>query len=213
MGYTVNGKEYDYDSSKNQRILDKLVDREVYCLMTAEMEYMLSKVYDGDDKNPFSEEDLEDIVGNRYVCGACGEVDDFEKILFSDLEDTDFESNDEEMPYRCPVCGCEYDNIEEAKDCCSAEENLYRCETCGEIYSEREYETLDIEQPEVFGWWAVSKWFGEKLKEQGCVVIDAYCKAYWGRETTGQSISLDYCVKQIAKDMGILEGMEHEWRV
>ena len=40
-------------------------------------------------------------------------------------------------------------------------------------------------------------------------------RAVWeksvGRETTGQAISLDGCIINIAKKMGILEGMENDW--
>ena len=45
MSYTINGKEYETWSVNNQRILDELVDREVYCCMTSEMEYMLSRIW------------------------------------------------------------------------------------------------------------------------------------------------------------------------
>lgn len=51
-----------------------------------------------------------------------------------------------------------------------------------------------------------------ELAEQGCVVIESYGKSYWGRTTTGQSISLDGCIASIAKKLQILEGMENEWR-
>ena len=52
MGYVVNGVEYDTWSATNQRILDRLIDREVYCCMTSEVEYMLSRIPYGDDDNP-----------------------------------------------------------------------------------------------------------------------------------------------------------------
>lgn len=70
---------------------------------------------------------------------------------------------------------------------------------------------LDTKPEEIYEWWAVTNWFGEKLKEQGCVVIEAWGKSYWGRCTTGQSISLDGCIVNIAKSMQILDGMENEW--
>lgn len=130
MTYEVNGVTYSSDSGKNQRILDMLVNREVYCCMTQEIEYILSRIYDNYDNSPFDENDLDLLL------------------------------------------------------CC---------------------------EDEIYEWWAVSTWLGEKLKEQGCVVIDSYCKSYWGRCTTGQSISLDCCMANIAKDMGILEGMEYDW--
>ena len=33
----------------------------------------------------------------------------------------------------------------------------------------------------------------------------------WGRGCSGQSILLDWVVGKIAEEMGILEGMEHDW--
>lgn len=130
MSYVVNGTEYNSWSTKNQKILKSLVEREVYCCVTSELEYMISRIPFNDSNNPFSKED--------------------------------------------------YDNS----------------------YSH-----------EIFEWWAVTNWFGEKLKEQGCVIIETWGKSYWGRCTTGQSIILDGCILDIAKSMEILEGMEHEWNV
>ena len=41
MPYTVNGIEYDFDSSVNHRIKQDFVNREVMCCMTLEVEYIL----------------------------------------------------------------------------------------------------------------------------------------------------------------------------
>lgn len=212
MSYEINGVQYDYCSAKNQSIVDKLINREVFCCMTSEMEYMLSRVFEHDEDNPFDENDYIESLGSRPVCPNCEEDEGFEEISHSDLEDDDFLVT-KDNTYQCPVCGCEYDTLEEAKECCAYEDNLYRCSFCGNVISEYDYDRLDFKPAEVFEWWAVSTWFGEKLKEQGCVVIDAWGKSYWGRETTGQAISLDWCVIQIAANIGILEGMEHEWKV
>lgn len=130
MSYVVNGTEYNSWSTKNQKILKSLVEREVYCCVTSELEYMISRIPFNDSNNPFSKEDY----NNSY-------------------------------------------------------------------------------SHEIFEWWAVTNWFGEKLKEQGCVIIETWGKSYWGRCTTGQSIILDGCILDIAKSMEILEGMEHEWNV
>lgn len=139
MSYTVNGKSYDICSAVNQRILDRLINREVYCCMTQEIEYMLGRVPFSDHDNPLDESVYDDLfVGS--------------------------EQDDNEYP------------------------------------------------AEIFEWWAVSDWFGEKLKEQGQPVIGSvWGKSYWGRTCTGQALSLDGCVAQIAYDMEILEGMENCW--
>lgn len=99
--------------------------------------------------------------------------------------------------------------MREARECCGEDSEVYKCNECGRIYS---VDDVGERQEEIYEWWAVSNWFGDKLREQGCVVINAWGKSYWGRTATGQSISLDGCVVGVARDMGILEGMEYEWK-
>ena len=62
MSYEVNGVKYDSWSAKNQRIIDTLVNREVYCCMTSEVEYMLSRIPYNDDNNPFEESDYDKMM-------------------------------------------------------------------------------------------------------------------------------------------------------
>lgn len=219
MSYEVNGVEYDYWSAKNQRILDKLVNREVFCCMTSEVEYMLSKVPDYEGENPFDEDDI-CVTMNPY-CDECETADDFEELTVAELKDDDFISHNKfdavlgvfDLIYYCPICGFWYDTIDEARDCCGRDTTVYKCRNCGKVFNEDEHSNLDTRPAEIYEWWAVSKWFGEKLAEQGCVIIDSWGKSYWGRTTTGQSISLDGCIARIAENMGILEGMEHKWEV
>lgn len=210
MSYEINGVEYNSWSAKNQQIIDKLINREVYCCMTSEMEYMLGNVesdtYSGKD-NPFDESDLEQMYVHQ--CPDCGLYEDFESVELSDVSDDELETDDH--TYECPVCGMEYTTAQEAKECCGEDTEVYRC-SCGKILSDDDYND-SLCPAEIYEWWAVSHWFGEKLREQGQVVIESWGKSYWGRCTTGQSISLDGCIVNIAKAMGILDGMENEWRV
>lgn len=209
MSYKINGVEYETHSATNQKIIDHLVGREVYCCLTSEVEYMLERVYEDDKNNPLDINDLESLYVKR--CSECGDFD-FEEMSPEELSDEEIINFSEESAkgeYACPVCGESYDSIDEARNCC-ASGSIYKCCSCGTIYNGYDYDNL-TEFPEIYEWWAVSKWFGEKLKEQGCVVIEQYGKSLWGRETTGQAISLDGCIINIAKKMGILEGMEHDW--
>lgn len=59
------------------------------------------------------------------------------------------------------------------------------------LYTEEEYEYLDEKPQEVYEWWAVTNWLGDKLKERGEVVIEGWGHWYWGRGNTGQGIALD----------------------
>lgn len=209
VSYVINGVEYDYWSAKNQQIVDRLIDREVFCCMTSEMEYMLSKVtddtYDNKVDNPFDESDLEHLYVHR--CPDCGLYEDFESVELSDISDNELETDDH--TYECPICGMEYTTAQEAKECCGENTEVYRC-SCGKILSDDEYDD-SLCPAEIYEWWAVSHWFGEKLREQGQVVIESWGKSYWGRCTTGQSISLDDCILKVAENMKILDGMENAW--
>ena len=211
MSYKINGVEYEFWSVKNQQIIGKLVGREVYCCMTSEMEYMLGNVESdacSDRNNPFDESDLEQMY--VHECPGCGLYEEFESIAIEDIPDEKLKASDD--TYECPVCGMEYTTAQEAKECCGEDTEVYRCTCCGKILSEEEYND-SLCPAEIYEWWAVSHWFGEKLRGQGQVVIESWGKSYWGRCTTGQSISLDGCIVNIAKDMEILDGMENEWNV
>lgn len=219
MSYEVNGVEYDLWSAKNQTIVDMLVNREVYCCMTSEVEYMIRRIFYNDSDNPFDESCYDEMV--VPYCSKCESSYGFEELTVADLKNDNFETdiswNDEtcetEDGFLCPICGYWHKTITEARKCCGEDETVYRCMDCGKVFSEDKYHNLDTKPEEIYEWWAVTKWFGEKLKEQGCVVIESYGKSYWGRCTTGQSISIDDCVVNIAMNMRILDGMENEWHV
>lgn len=169
MHYYINGVEYSYESITNNNILKKLVEREVYCCMTSEIEFLLTNIHLHD--NPISEADF--LYSYESICEECGSIDDFRE--------------------------------------CSEDETSYICNVCGKVYSEEEYNNLDSHYPEIFEWWAVTSWFGEKLKAAGQPVIECWGKSYWGRTTTGQAIHCDGCIHKIAEDMQILEGMAYSW--
>lgn len=57
---------------------------------------------------------------------------------------------------------------------------------------------LEPYENEVFEYWAVSEWLGEKLKAQGELIDDDFLGlCVWGRTTTGQSISMDGVIETI----------------
>ena len=77
---------------------------------------------------------------------------------------------------------------------------------------EREIDTLEDEQDEpneVYCWYLVSGWLCNKLKDRGEVVIED--ENLWGRGTCGQSISLDWVIVDICKEIEILEGQDFSW--
>lgn len=215
--YKVNGKKYSMMSPVNERILNKLVNNEVYCNMTQEVEYILNSTLQNGDYSdaPFSIEDYDEAIdeARKHVCEECGACDDFEDYDPLTADETDFHGVDwdpQEPVYTCPVCGLEHRTLQEARECCS-HEDCKRCNSCGCIYGEYDFGELDNTQPEIYEWYAVSDWLGKRLSQYGEVVIDAYGKRYWGRQCTGQSIICDSVIEQIAYDLEILEGQTHSW--
>ena len=56
--------------------------------------------------------------------------------------------------------------------------------------------------PEIYEYWAVSKWLGDRLKEQGEIIFEMLDFNVWGRQCTGQAILLDNVIQEIAKQQG-----------
>ena len=215
--YKVNGKEYSMMSATNEKILNRLVNNEVYCNLTVELNYIVDKILTTgqDDNAPFSVEDYDNAMEEaaEKICDECGEVGDFEDYDPMTADETDFHGEDwdpEEPVYTCPVCGHEYDTLQEARECCQYND-AKRCKHCGKIYSEYDVGYMRDSIPEVVEWYVVSDWLGTKLRYYGEVVIDIWEKSYWGRQSTGQSIICDNVIEQIAYDLEILEGQTHSW--
>jgi hypothetical protein len=75
-----------------------------------------------------------------------------------------------------------------------------------------DYLRVDPHEREIFEHWIVSDFFAEKLSEHGETTGELYGLTIWGRPTTGQSISLDHVVLEIAAEMEILKGQKYEWK-
>ena len=158
--------DYNFDSSANQTIKGRFVQREVLACISD----MADKLFDFD--------------GDAYA------------------------SYDEFSNFYRPVCECgEHDFTEEEDDDRAC---VHVC-WCGKKYSEEEYEQLDTEPAEVYEWWIVTPWFGEKLKDRGEVVLERWSGWIWGRQCSGQSIQLDNVISEICYGMEILEGQAHDW--
>jgi hypothetical protein len=80
---------------------------------------------------------------------------------------------------------------------CGDENNGEKCQSCDYEKTGEE----DLEYQEIFEWWIVSSWLGEKLRENGYPVIERGWGGWlWGRTTSGQSISLDGIVQKLVKE-------------
>lgn len=113
----------------------------------------------------------------------------------------------------CPECGGTYGFTEDDRydeDECE-DKRVHICESCGHEFSEDEFEEMDTNPAEVYEWWIVTPWLGEKLKAEGEVVLDRWGGWIWGRQATGQAIMLDGVIDRICYNIGILEGQKYDW--
>lgn len=61
----------------------------------------------------------------------------------------------------------------------------------------------EYEDREPYEFWAVSTYFGEFLKKKAELITDFWGFHLWGRETTGQSILIDYVFQEFVKEHSI----------
>lgn len=176
----------DYNSSKNQSIKAKFVEREVYCNVNSMVEYILSKGYE-DPNAPFTMDDVENIYTDNSE-----EIDKANEEREKEIEENQELFDNEE------ISEFTYDLNEEQIN------NKYD-EQIEELEREQE------EPNEVYEWWMVSNWLCDKLKEKGKVVLSD--ENIWGRCTTGQAILLDHVISEICEDLQILEGQKYEWDI
>lgn len=65
------------------------------------------------------------------------------------------------------------------------------------------------EPQEIFEWWAVSQWLKEKLIQIDAPILDCELGTWWGRTETGQSLTMDWHLREIARKLlGVKEGAE-----
>lgn len=50
---------------------------------------------------------------------------------------------------------------------------------------------------DVMEWWLIDSWLAERLKREGEVIIDEYGCYWWGRQSSGQAIYMDYVIQRI----------------
>lgn len=55
--------------------------------------------------------------------------------------------------------------------------------------------------PEVYEYWVVTSWLAEKLKAQGEFATEFFNLIIWGRQTTGQLISVDAVINDITREL------------
>ena len=224
MKYEVNGKQYEVWSSKNQRIISKFVDREVYSNVTDMVEFILQNSYGyACGEAPFTNEDIE----NMYVDNS-DEIEELNDKLeelqnkHEELDDRGMELDDEieNLESELEDIDNEEERLEFENKIDSLKKDLQTIVTSQDVLSsdieelEDKISDLESEQDEpneVYCWYIVSPWLCDKLKGMGEVVIEN--ESLWGGGACGQSISLDWVIGDICKNMEILEGQQYEWEI
>lgn len=50
---------------------------------------------------------------------------------------------------------------------------------------------------DVMEWWLIDSWLAERLKREDEVIIEEYGCYWWGRQSSGQAIYMDYVIQRI----------------
>ena len=152
MKYTVNGKDYDTHSQVNQRILDKVVDDNVYSCVNDMVEYILkiTDLYNHRDADPpFTNDDVENLY--EYKCYECGET---------------LECSDDEKIIICPNCNAQFDDI---YDCDKIQKKVYQWFIVDGWFAKklREQNEVIIETPNNYIWGRQT--FGQAISLDGVI--------------------------------------------
>lgn len=156
------------------REYEDFINKSVCTCVSMEWEYMLKKSYE-DSESPCNYEDLD--LFNKDLA-----VESIIDILKNDKNEDElkdlFEKTNEENNLKIKTIG-DYevylkslDNYD-LRDLCQDEFKIYEDSTDSEVYE----------------WWIIKDPLKYRLEEQGQIFLNDA----WGRCTTGQSISLDYC--------------------
>lgn len=155
----------------------QLVRNEVYCNVGQFMDYCIKKSFEeSNDNNPIQEGDVD-----FYVDPSDWNQAKLNAYLTDELSTTWEDVTGEEWV-------AEEDLDEEGEE--------YDTYTLDKV---RDYIRDNASPIEVYEWWAVSDWFGGRLKEHDHMVINVGMLTVWGRTTTGQAIYLDGVVEAITE--------------
>lgn len=206
MTTTTTEKTETEISRINDRILSRLVDREVLHCISSLVSHFAQ-----------NQEACVGDVDSDDVMNLCGQLD-YEttwenadlQVLKSNKGDLYIVSNDDAKtkPFFTghPEGDDGYDEWLESVGTLfdDGDETSYR-ELCDAM-------NIDCDDYiEAYEHWAVTSRFAEKLAEHGQITGELFNFHVWGQCTTGQSISIDGVIRDIARSMGILYGQDNCW--
>lgn len=181
------------DSSVNQRIRDRLVDREVQaCASTLIYELTRTPAFADNDELL----DLNSRLDWETPAEEAGWLA-YDDLTHVQQEAADDDYSDLTSPTFVKI-DSDRDDIAETSDALSWQD---LCEEQG----------IEADTREVYEHWIITEWFGEQLKAHDETVVEFMGLTIWGRCTTGQSISMDHVIAAVAARMGILAGQPNSW--
>jgi hypothetical protein len=199
--------EHNYHSTNNQRVLGKLVDREVIANQSYLVTELLKHHYDEAEwTNVYvdNSEEMEELteIKDKYESAIYSieeKIEEYAEKLEEAIENNNF-SVQEKYKNKIDILTSGKSTVEE------------RILDTNEQIEELEREQEEPKEP--LEWWLVTGWFEEKLKGYGEVFVEIFGETWWGRTCTGQAILLDYVIGRIGEDMEILEGQDNHkfWR-
>jgi len=190
---TNDTKKINYDSSKNQDIKRRFIEREVLnnvsCLIT---ELSSNDEYMDELMEICSQEDYKTPV-EYYIENNMTIVECMEWLTFQEGS--------------MPSTGNAKNQLIDLLD---NEDGYFWKGGYQEFACEF---NIDPEQNEALEHWNVSDYLARKLEEKGEMINrDFYGLTVWGRTCSGQAILLDGVISSICEDMEILEGQKNEWK-
>lgn len=213
---TSNLRDYikaggEINSSDNQRILAQLVDRSITACCSGLIQTLVQAGPDLMEKLDIKFEDLATVMSQPDYEEAVQQWirDDasLEELVEAELIDEQPEADEDDV------------QIEEAGDNLRkvAARNARRLGQSSLEYIYNNFDlcrTSTVDDIEALEHWIVDSWFASKLEDFGEMVSSNIFPDNWsvrGRATSGQAISMDYVIAEIAAEMEILAGQKYEW--
>lgn len=183
----------DYNSSTNQSIKRKFVEREVIqCFSYSYDEYIAKNENSFDDWEnlyTFPEQSVE--INGETIYFDGGSEEDKENFI------KELEEIREKKVYGESSYGKHFTVIQRIN---ADIDNAIK-----------EIESLEYEPAEIMEYWLVTEWLYNKLKDHNEPVFTNDELYIWGRCATGQAILLDYVISEICEEMEILDGQNFSW--
>lgn len=196
MNTTQEPTIIDPHSTTNQRIVGKLVEREVIACAS----FMVSECYAAQCQHgAFPEEFFEDLFR-----GAPDYEEECRENGWHEITEADQKHLEEEGMTSLEASDLTFINPGDNEE---SEANSW------EELAEEQGLADDARDnaPEVLEHWIVTPWAARKLAEHGEATGELFDFHIWGRTTSGQAILLDSVWCDIAKEMEILEGQRNSW--